>query len=105
MHLPMTLFSFILMSLGVGFVAQAHYFFIANTRYTNQDLMGASFNFDLPFAFGAICICVAIGVAGWLWWPFCILLFVALVLLGPLYKWMILYPLLGPFRIPSPPND
>ncbi len=73
-----------------------------NTRYVNHDEMGASINFDQPFAIGVIFLLIGIGIQGWLAWYFCILAFVILELVSTLYKWWILDKIMNLFRKPNP---
>jgi len=101
----MNLWSILIITLGSGFMLLAHWWFVMNTRFQHYDTMGASISFDQPFAIGAILISIGIGLAGWLPWYFCILLFVALEAISLPYKWKLLDPIAGRFRKPNPTKN
>ncbi len=64
--------------------------------------MGASINFDQPFAIGAVFLSIGIGLQGCLAWYFCILAFIVLELVSIFYKWWILDKIMSYFRIQNP---
>lgn len=101
----MNLWSIAAIILGGGFILLAHWWFVLNTKYEHYDTMGASINFDQPFAVGALMISIGVGLGGWLQWYFCILLFIVLEVISLPYKWKILDPIVGCFRKPNPINN
>ncbi len=50
----MNLWAYATIILGGAFVVLAHWWFVLNTRYEYYDEMGASINFDQPFAIGTL---------------------------------------------------
>jgi len=101
----MNLWAITIFILGGGFILLAHYWFVMNTRFEHYDTMGASISFDQPFAIGSLLISAAVGIAGWIPWYFCILLFVVLEAISLPYKWKLLDPIVGRYRRLNPRNN
>ena len=89
----MNFVGYIFVGIGLFFIALAHYYFIHNTKEENYDVMGASINFDQPFAIGNLLISIALGMLGLLPWYLCICAFIGIEIISLPYKWKLLEPL------------
>lgn len=98
----MNILAAFILFLGAGFIGLAHFWFIMNTRYKCHDMMGASINFDQPFAVGALLVSIGFGLQDWLAWCSCIMAFLALEIFSLPYKWYVLDRIMDHFRLPNP---